>query len=183
LRSSLFQVVTFMTSTGLSSDDVSLWPHATWIVLTVAMVVGGCAGSTSGGMKCIRGLMLVRAVRNQFRQSLHPNAVLPLKIDGVNVSHSRRVTLLAFLAAYAVICFMSVLLLTMLGSDVAEAVLATLCCIGNVGPTLLSGDGTSTLWSAMPDMAKWTCTVVMLVGRLEIFTVLIIFTPTFWKNR
>ena len=84
-RSAIFQVVSFITTTGLFNDDAALWPHVTWVVLSMCMFIGACSGSTSGGLKCIRGVILLRMVKNEFRQILHPNAVLPLKIDGVNV--------------------------------------------------------------------------------------------------
>ena len=81
-RSAIFQVVSFITTTGLFNDDAALWPHVTWVVLSMCMFIGACSGSTSGGLKCIRGVILLRMVKNEFRQILHPNAVLPLKIDG-----------------------------------------------------------------------------------------------------
>ena len=103
-RSAIFQVVSFITTTGLFNDDAALWPHVTWVVLSMCMFIGACSGSTSGGLKCIRGVILLRMVKNEFRQILHPNAVLPLKIDGVNVPMQKRVTLLAFLTIYLIIC-------------------------------------------------------------------------------
>lgn len=93
-RSAIFQVVSFITTTGLFSDDAGKWPHVTWVVLAACMFFGGCSGSTSGGIKSIRGVMLLKVIRNEFRQILHPNAVLPMKIDGVNIPQSKRVTLL-----------------------------------------------------------------------------------------
>ena len=106
-RSAIFQVVSFITTTGLFNDDAALWPHVTWVVLSMCMFIGACSGSTSGGLKCIRGVILLRMVKNEFRQILHPNAVLPLKIDGVNVPMQKRVTLLAFLTIYLIICVTS----------------------------------------------------------------------------
>ena len=92
-RTGLFQVVSFMTTTGVFSDDVALWPHITWILLGGVMFVGACAGSTSGGFKCIRAVMTLKTLRNNFRQILHPNAVLPVKINGSSVPQSRIVAL------------------------------------------------------------------------------------------
>ena len=84
-RSALFQVVSFITTTGMFNEDAGTWPHITWVILGVVMYLGACAGSTSGGFKCIRGVMLLKVIRNNFRQILHPNAVLPVKINGMNV--------------------------------------------------------------------------------------------------
>ena len=105
-RSSLFSVVSFMTTTGLFNDDAGKWPHVTWVVLAVCMLVGGCSGSTAGGMKCVRITMLFKVLRNELRQRLHPHAVLPLKISGVNITYPQRVSLLAFFTAYLLLIFM-----------------------------------------------------------------------------
>ena len=181
-RSSVFQVVSFITTTGLFNDDAALWPHVTWVVLALCMFFGSCSGSTSGGIKCIRGVMLLRVVKNEFRQILHPNAVLPLKIDGVNVPMQKRVTLLAFLVSYLIICFLISFVMIAMGIDSTNAVTITLSCVGNVGPTLGIEIGPTMSWSELPDVAKWFCSLMMLIGRLEIFSVLVIFTPAFWKE-
>ncbi len=181
-RSSVFQVVSFITTTGLFNDDAALWPHVTWVVLALCMFFGSCSGSTSGGIKCIRGVMLLRVVKNEFRQILHPNAVLPLKIDGVNVPMQKRVTLLAFLVSYLIICFLISFVMIAMGIDSTNAFTITLSCVGNVGPTLGIEIGPTMSWSELPDVAKWFCSLMMLIGRLEIFSVLVIFTPAFWKE-
>lgn len=181
-RCSIFQVVSFLTSTGLFNDDAAQWPHVTWIVLAALMVVGGCSGSTSGGIKTIRAVMLVKNMRNEFRQILHPNAVLPMKIDGVNVPHSKRVTLLSFITLYVCLSGVCMFILTIAGVDHTNAVTITISCLGNVGPTLGLEIGPTMSWSILPGFAKWICAFLMLVGRLELFTVLVIFTPAFWKD-
>ena len=181
-RSAVFQVVSFITTTGLFNDDAALWPHVTWVILATCMFFGACSGSTSGGLKCIRGVMLVRMVKNEFRQILHPNAVLPLKIDGVNVPMQKRVTLLAFLTTYLIICLVISFTMIAMGIDNTNAITITLSCVGNVGPTLGTEIGPTMSWSELPDLAKWFCSLMMLIGRLEIFSVLVIFTPAFWKE-
>ncbi len=181
-RSSIFQVVSFVTSTGLFNDDAGQWPHVTWIVLAVLMFIGGCSGSTSGGIKSIRGVMLLKNMRNEFRQILHPNAVLPMKIDGVNVPQAKRVTLLSFLTLYLFLAGLCTFIMTVAGIDHTNSVTITLSCLGNVGPTLGLEIGPTMSWSMLPDFAKWICAFLMLVGRLELFTVLVIFTPAFWKD-
>lgn len=181
-RSAIFQVVSFITTTGLFNDDAALWPHVTWVVLATCMFFGSCSGSTSGGIKCIRGVMLLRVVKNEFRQILHPNAVLPLKIDGVNVPQQKRVTLLAFLVTYLIICLLISFTMIAMGIDSTNAITITLSCVGNVGPTLGIEIGPTMSWSELPDIAKWFCSIMMLIGRLEIFSVLVILTPAFWKE-
>ena len=181
-RSAIFQVVSFITTTGLFSDDAGKWPHVTWVVLAACMFFGGCSGSTSGGLKSIRGVMLLKVVRNEFRQILHPNAVLPMKIDGVNISQSKRVTLLGFVGLYLILTLFCAFTMIALGIDNTNAITITLSCLGNVGPTLGMEIGPTMSWAQLPDFAKWICSFLMLVGRLELFTVLVLFTPAFWKK-
>jgi trk system potassium uptake protein TrkH len=182
IRSSLFQVISFITTTGLFSDDAAKWPHVTWVVLAACMFLGGCSGSTSGGIKSIRGVMLLKIIRNEFRQILHPNAVLPMKVDGQNVPQSNRVTLLAFLGLYIVLVFFCSFTMIAAGIDNTNSITITLSALGNVGPTLGLEIGPTMSWANLPAFAKWICSFLMLVGRLELFTVLVIFTPAFWKE-
>lgn len=181
-RSGLFQVVSFITTTGLFSDDAAQWPHVTWFALILCMVVGGCSGSTSGGMKSIRVVMLLKVIRNEFRQILHPNAVLPMKVDGQNVPQSKRVTLLAFVGLYLILAFLLGFAMMACGVDAANSFTIAISCLGNVGPTLGIEIGPTMSWSQLPDVAKWICSFLMLVGRLELFTVLVLFTRAFWKE-
>ena len=181
-RSALFQVVSFITTTGLFSDDAAKWPHVTWVVLAACMFFGGCSGSTSGGIKSIRGVMLLKVVRNEFRQILHPNAVLPMKVDGVNIPQSKRVTLLGFIGLYLILTLFCAFTMIAFGIDNTNAITITLSCLGNVGPTLGMEIGPTMSWAQLPDFAKWICSFLMLVGRLELFTVLVLFSPAFWKE-
>jgi trk system potassium uptake protein len=181
-RSSVFQVVSFATSSGFVSDDAALWPHVTWAALAVCMFFGACSGSTSGGFKCVRGVMLLKTIKNEFRQILHPNAVLPLKIDGVNVPSSKRVTLLAFLTVYLILALVCSFVLMAMGINNTNAITLTLSSLGNVGLTLGSEIGPTMSLSVLPTAAKWICCTLMLIGRLEVFSVLVIFTPQFWKD-
>lgn len=181
-RSAVFQVVSFITTTGLFNDNAGLWPHATWVVLALCMFFGACSGSTSGGLKCVRGVMLLQVVKNEFQQILHPNAVLPLKVDGTNVPNQKRVTLLAYLTIYLLVCLFALFAMIVCGVDMTNAIAITLSCVSNVGPTLDVEIGPSMSWAALPVAAKWLCSFLMLIGRLEIFSVLVIFTPAFWKE-
>ena len=181
-RSSAFQVVSFITTTGLFNDDAAKWPHVTWVILAVCMFLGGCSGSTSGGIKSIRGVMILKVVRNEFKQILHPNAVLPMKIDGFNVPTAKRVTLLAFIGLYLCLALICAFIMIAAGIDNTNAITITLSSLGNVGPTLGLEIGPTMSWSILPEWIKWICSFLMLVGRLELFTVLVLFTPAFWKE-
>lgn len=181
-RCAVYQVVSFMTTTGLFNDDAAQWPHATWVILAVCMFMGGCAGSTSGGFKSIRCLMLLKVVSNEFKQMLHPKAVIALRVGDTNIAMQRRVTLLAFLTVYCVLFLICAFTMTAAGIDSTNAITITLSTLGNVGPTLGMEIGPTMSWNELPDFAKWICCMLMLMGRLEIFSVLVIFTPQFWKE-
>ncbi|MDD6437617.1 MAG: TrkH family potassium uptake protein [Prevotella sp.] len=181
-RCAIFQVVSFITTTGLFNDDAAKWPHVTWVILATCMFIGGCSGSTGGGFKCIRLVMILKVIRNEFRQILHPNAVLPLKVDGHDVPYQNRVTLLAFLATYLAICLVASFIVISAGVDNTNAITIILSSIGNVGPTLGIEIGPTMDWGMLPAYVKWMSAFLMLVGRLEIFSVLVIFTPTFWRE-
>lgn len=181
-RCGIYQVVSFMTTTGLFNDDAARWPHVTWVVLAVCMFMGGCAGSTSGGFKSVRCIMLLKIVRNEFRQMLHPRAVLPLRVGDNNVPEQKRVTLLAFLTVYLIMCLVCAFCMIAAGVDNTNAITITVSTLSNVGPTLGMEIGPTMSWDQLPDFAKWMCSLLMLMGRLEIFSVLIIFSPAFWKE-
>lgn len=181
-RSSLFTVVSFITTTGLFNDNAGTWPHVTWIVLAACMFIGGMSGSTSGGIKCIRSVMVMKIIKNEFRQLMHPNAVLPLNVDGNNVSSQKRTSLMAFISIYLVLFILAAFILTVAGIDSTNAVTIILSCLGNVGPTLGLEIGPTMSWSELPVFVKWICSFYMLLGRLEIFSVLVIFVPSFWTE-
>ena len=181
-RSALFQVVSFMTTTGVFSEDIADWPHITWVILGLVMFIGACAGSTSGGLKCIRGVMIMKVVRNNFKQILHPNAVLPVKINGQSVPQSRIISLFAFFSLFIIMLLVTGTIMFMSGIDTVNSAAIALSCVSNVGPSLANDVGANITWSAMPDGIKWVLCLLMLMGRLEIMTVLVLFTRSFWKE-
>ena len=181
-RCALFQVVSFMTTTGMFNDDAGTWPHITWVILGVVMYLGACAGSTSGGFKCIRGVMLLKLVRNNFRQILHPNAVLPVKINGQNIQQSKLITLFAFFTLTVIMVLVTATIMIVAGIDNTNAITIALSCVSNVGPTLGTQIGPVMSWSMLPDYIKWILCPLMLMGRLEIMTVLVLFTRSYWKE-
>lgn len=182
LRSSLFQVVSFITTTGLFNDDAAKWPHITWVVLSICMFVGACGGSTSGGFKCIRCVMVLKVIQNEFRHIIHPNAVLPIKLNGHTVVQSKILTLVAFFAIFVLMCLLSAMIMIAAGIDNTNAVTIALSCMSNVGPTLGTNIGPVMSWSSLPEGIKWICSFLMLTGRLEIMSVLVLFTKSFWAE-
>jgi trk system potassium uptake protein TrkH len=181
-RESLYQVVSFMTTTGVYSADVAQWPHITWIIICCVMLLGACAGSTSGGFKCIRGVMTLKTLRNNFRQILHPNAVLPVKINGSSVPQARIVALFAFFTLFMCMILVTAAIMIISGIDTINSIVIALSCVSNIGPTLSNDIGANITWSGMPDYIKWILSLFMLMGRLEIMTVLVLFTPGFWRD-
>ena len=181
-RSALFQVVSFITTTGLFNDDAARWPHITWVILGCLMFVGACSGSTTGGFKCVRVVMVMKVLRNEFHKLLHPNAVLPVKINGMPVPRAQLSTLLAFFAIFTIMIVITATLMIAAGIDNTNAITISLSCISNVGPTLGTQIGPEMSWSELPDYVKWLCSFLMLVGRLEIMSVLVLFTRAFWRD-
>lgn len=180
-RKSLFQVISLQTSTGFATADYMLWPSVLWGCLVILMVIGACAGSTSGGIKCIRMTILFKVAKNEFKRILHPNAVLPVRVNKQVISPSLQSTVLAFTFLYAVIAVIGTLIMMGFGVDFLEAVGTVISSLGNMGPGLGSC-GPAYSWSGLPDAAKWLSSFLMLLGRLELFTVLLLFTPEFWKR-
>ena len=181
-RNALFQVVAFTTTTGVFNDDVGAWPHITWIILGIVMFVGGCAGSTAGGFKCIRGVMTLKLLRNNFRQIIHPNAVLPVKINGQSVPEARITALFAFFTLFVLMMILTTGFMIITGVDPVNSIVIALSCVSNIGPSLDNNVGPALTWVGMADYVKWALCLLMLMGRLEIMTVLVLFTRSFWTE-
>lgn len=180
-RKSLFQVISLHTSTGFATDDYMQWSPVLWGLLTIIMLMGACAGSTTGGLKCIRMVILTKVSRNEFKHILHPNAILPVRINKQVISSSIVSTVLAFCFIYITIIVISTLLMMTMGVGAEESIGCVISSIGNMGPGL-GETGPAYSWNALPDAAKWLLSLLMLPGRLELFTVLLLFTPDFWKR-
>ena len=180
-RKSLFQVISLQTSTGFATDDYMQWTPVLWGLLTIIMLMGACAGSTTGGLKCIRMVILTKVSRNEFKHILHPNAILPVRINKQVISSSIVSTVLAFCFIYITIIVISTLLMMAMGVGAEESIGCVISSIGNMGPGL-GETGPAYSWNALPDAAKWLLSLLMLLGRLELFTVLLLFTPDFWKR-
>ena len=181
-RNALFQVTSFISTTGLFNTDAGTWPHITWFALTVCMVFGSCAGSTSGGIKCIRGAMLLKIIRNEFKHIIHPRAIIPVKLNGGNIPYQSQVTLLVFLALYGASCLAAFFCFQMMGIESTNAITIAISSASNVGPALGGEIGPTMSWSSLPDAAKWICSALMLMGRLEFLSVIVLFTRSFWKE-
>lgn len=180
-RKSFFQVASLHTSTGFATADYMVWKPVAWALLTITMLIGACAGSTSGGMKCIRVSILFKSAKNEFKRIMHPNAVLPVRVNKEVVPNSLQTTVFAFSFVYCLLIVISTLFLMALDINFLDSFGVIVSSIGNMGPGL-GTFGPANSWSALPNIAKWLCSFLMLVGRLELFTILLMFTPSFWKQ-
>lgn len=180
-RKAIFQVITIQTTTGYASTDYMLWPSFLWILLCVAMFIGGCAGSTSGAVKCIRIAIIAKISKNQFRHIIHPNAVLPVRINKQVIPVPIRATVFAFFVVYISLIVLGWMIMMAFGVDFMESFGTVISSIGNVGPGLGSC-GPAYSWNGLPDTAKWFLAFLMLIGRLELFTILLLFTSGFWRK-
>ena len=180
-RKALFQVSSLHTSAGFTSTDFMTWTPFLWTLLGIIMFLGACSGSTSEGIKSIRILILGKMIRNEFRHMIHPNAVLPVKVNKVVISSSVKKSVMTFILLYIVTFTVSWLIMTAMGVGSLEAFGTVISSMGGSGPGL-GTCGPAGSWSTLPDAGKWFLSFLMLIGRLELFSVLIIFTPPFWKK-
>lgn len=175
----LFSVISVVTTTGFSTMDYGQWPAAALLLIFLAMMVGGCAGSTAGGMKVVRMLLLLRQGRREILRLIHPHAVLPVKMGGVVVQPRMAEALWGFFVLFILSSTVIVFLLMLTGVPALEAISATFACVGNVGPGF-GNVGPAGNYAALPDPAKMLLAVGMIMGRLEVFTLLALLTPAFW---
>ena len=181
LQLASFQAVSILTTTGYGTADYLLWGFAAQILLLLLMFFGGCAGSTGGGMKHMRVLLLGKHGLRELRRLLHRHAVFRVKLSGRMVQDDVMMNVLGFFLLYVLLFAVGTLVVSALGLDLATAVGATAATLGNIGPGL--GEvGPASTYSDVPAAAKGVLTVLMLLGRLELFTVLVVLTPMFWKR-
>ncbi|MFT5572400.1 MAG: trk system potassium uptake protein TrkH [Cryomorphaceae bacterium] len=179
LRHGLFHLVSIVTTTGYTSTGFAWWPGALPILLILLSFMGGCAGSTAGGMKVMRIQLMYKQGRKEIVRLVHPNAVLSIKLGGKVISESVIGTVTAFFSMY-ILCFaLTAFALCLVGLDWITAFSAAAACLNNLGPGL--GDVANN-YAGINDAAKWILAFAMLLGRLELFTLLVLFTSTFWRD-
>lgn len=181
-RHALFQVMAITTTTGFVTADFTIWTSFLLVFFFGIMFLGGSAGSTAGGVKVMRHLIMIKTGFTEFKKTLHPNAVLPLRYNKNSIPKKIVFNILAFFILYMLTFIIGSLVFSMFDIDFESSVGLAASSLGNVGPAL--GDfGPVNNYSSLPSLAKWWCGFLMLIGRLELFTVLILFTPFFWRNR
>jgi len=183
-RSSLFHVTTTITSTGFSAQkfDYVAWGAPYWMPTVVIMGMGACAGSTGGGIKIIRIIICAKSVFNEFILQLHPRAILSVKVSGRVVPNDRVRRALAFIFIYVLLVVIGMIAFTLMGSDADTGLGSSISMLSNVGPATGS-TGPASNFSKVPAIGKWMMSFYMLVGRLEIYSVLFLFLPGYWKER
>ena len=181
LRYGSFQVLAILTTTGFGTDDYALWMPFTSFLLFLLFFTGGCAGSTGGGIKMIRLMIITKNIKREFRQILHPQAILPVRVGNRVIDSKILKTILGFFVMYFIIFAIGAIIMSFMGYDLVSAMGASIACLGNIGPAW--GEfGPTDEYAHVPYAGKWVLLILMMIGRLELFTVLVIFTPWFWKN-
>lgn len=181
IRHALFMVTSVVTTTGFVTADFTMWNFFATGIFFALFFTGGSAGSTSGGVKVVRHIIMLKNSFLEFKKSLHPNAIIPVRYDGKSVSQNIVFNVISFFIIYMLIFIVSSVILTLLGLDFMSALGAAASSLGNIGPAIGSVSPVDN-FAHLSSAAKWFCSFLMLIGRLELFTVLILFTPFFWKK-
>jgi trk system potassium uptake protein TrkH len=178
-RKTIFQITSLLTTTGFHSEDYEIWSHFSQLGLVSLMFIGGCAGSTGGGVKVVRVMLAIKYFAKQFKNLIHPHAVVPVRFGRKSVSQDAMIGILGFLLLYFIILVSATLIMALLGLDMVTAVSTVISTLGNIGPGI-GAIGPTENFAHIPVAGKWLLSFLMLAGRLEIYTVLIIFHRNFW---
>jgi trk system potassium uptake protein TrkH len=181
LRYAAFQVASILTTTGYATADYEQWPYMVQAVLFLLMFVGGCSGSTGGGIKVIRIVTLFKQAINEMKYLIHPKAIFPLRLSGQVVRKNIVYAISGFFFLYITILLLVTFVVSMAGVDLLSALSTALATVGNIGPGF-GIIGPTNNYAHFPDLVKWVLSFAMLAGRLELYTVLVLFTPMFWKR-
>lgn len=181
LRKGFFMVCSAMTSTGFAASDYMTWPKLLWVFVFFMMFTGASSGSTAGGIKWVRIAIFAKSAIAEIKRRIHPNAVIPVRFNGRTLQEQTTSNIMAFMFFYIAIIVLSVLVFCASGVAFDEAIGTAVSAIGNVGVSI-GQFGPSGTYADYPIIAKWVATFVMLIGRLEIFTVLLLFSRALWKK-
>lgn len=179
IRQGLFHLISIATTTGYTSTGFAWWPSALPILLILLSFMGGCAGSTAGGMKVMRIQLMYKQARQEIKRLIHPNAVLSIKLGRQAINERVISTVTAFFSMYVFFYVLTALALCAVGLDAVSAFSAAAACLNNLGPGL---EQVAHNYASISDAAKWILAFAMLLGRLELFTLLVLFTGTFWRD-
>ena len=181
IRIGLFTAVATITSTGFVAADYMVWPPVLWVIVFFLMFTGGASGSTAGGVKWVRLAIFAKAANAEIQRRIHPNAIIPVRFNGHTLREQTTSNVMAFMFFYILIIILATLCFCGCGIGFDESLGIAVSMIGNVGVSIGQW-GSSGCYAALPATAKWVATFVMLIGRLEIFTVLLLFSRALWKK-
>jgi trk system potassium uptake protein len=181
LRHAAFNVVSIATTTGFASVDYAQWPIFAPVWMLFLCCFATCAGSTGGGIKMIRALILLKGARRELKRIVHPRAVVPVTLGGQAVDANVLQSVLAFMLIYGAVMVGATMLLLFSGLDVVSAFTAVIASINNTGPGL-GQVGPASNYQGLTDFQTWVCSITMLLGRLELFSILVLFTASFWRK-
>ena len=181
-RSILFNIISILTGTGYVNDQFDNWGSFPLVLFLGLMFIGGCAGSTTCGIKIFRVQILYSFIINQLKKIIYPKGIFVLKYDKNPIDNKFIASIISFIYMYLIIFFLLSALLSLSGLDFLTSISGAATSISNVGPGLGSIIGPNGNFSSLPDVSKWILTVGMILGRLELFAILVLFLPSFWRN-
>lgn len=182
LRSAFFNTASLQSTTGFSDEDFMKWHPTIWLILLLISIIGACAGSTSGGLKCVRVLMVWRLTKAEFKKMLHPHAVLPVRINNMVITSQTARTVFVFFVVYFMLIMLSTFAMVAMGLSLLDAFGLAISSFSNVGPSIGHLIGPLGSWGVLNDAILWINSFLMLAGRLEIFSLLLPLTPAFWRD-
>ena len=179
-REGFFQVISILTTTGFVSTDYLYWPPTGLILIFFLMFAGACTGSTTGSIKMVRHLIVLKNIRNALTKLLHPNVISQIKLNNKPLSEKTNISAISFIILYLLIFLIGTVIIVIVGTDPITAASAVATSLGNAGPGLGS-IGPMSNYAHLPDISKLILSFLMIIGRLEIYTIFVIFTKSFWK--
>lgn len=182
LRSAFFNTASLQSTTGFSDENFMKWHPTIWLILLLISIIGACAGSTSGGLKCVRVLMVWRLTKAEFKKMLHPHAVLPVRINNTVITSQTARTVFVFFVVYFMLIMLSTFAMVAMGLSLLDAFGLAISSFSNVGPSIGHLIGPLGSWGVLNDAILWINSFLMLAGRLEIFSLLLPLTPAFWRD-
>jgi len=180
-RQSFFSVISSLTTTGFFVSNYTTWPSFLWIILFLLMFIGACSGSTSGGVKIFRHLIFVKNSVFELQRIIHPNAIIPVKVNGKSISTGGVNKNLSFIFIYFLVFIACGIFLLFNGADFDTAIGASVAALSNVG-TGIGQVGPGGSYVAFPLIAKWILMLMMILGRVELFSLITLFSRSFWRN-
>ncbi len=182
-RASAFQVIAIITTTGFGTEDFTAWGPFLLVLFFVLMFSGACAGSTSGGLKFVRSIVVIKNSYLELKRQIHPKAILPVRFNGKSVPQEVVSNMLAFYLIFVIIFVLGIFVMSSLGLDFSTSLGSVAATLGNIGPGIGNvGPGDAQNFAQIPRTGKWVLSFLMLLGRLELFTILILFTPFYWRE-